>query len=228
MAANFLALSMFIMLLSFFIILNSLSHFNEEKAKTIQYSLTLAFSSRDAEHGLDPSTVDSPDMSFKEGDALDKLEGLFNAQISGVKVQRNRFGTMMKVTVLAEDFGRALMVAGGTSTTSPAILNDVGGKFGQMLVSFLDMQGDATYQMDMVLNTTTQQGEGGDVSPQRKAEIRQAAFYAERLEELGLPKKRITAGIMPGEEGMLDLYFKRYVPIKFDPKNVYRPAQSGG
>ncbi len=227
MAAHFLSLSLFIMLLSFFIILNSLSSFNEEKARTIQYSLTLAFSSDGAELGLDPSTVDSPSQSFKEGDALDKLEGLFNSQISGVKIKRNRLGTLMKVTISAEDFGRALFAAGSGGAGSEAgILSIEDEQFGEMLVSFMDLQKDVPYQMDMVLHTSEEEGKHDDMSQERKLEISQTAAYAERLEALGMPKKRITAGIMLGEEGMLDLYFKRYAPIKFNPNNVYRPPAS--
>lgn len=219
------------MLLSFFIILNSLSDFNEEKATKIQYSLTIAFASHeDLEYGLDPSLVDSPAQSFKEGDALENIEALFTAQITGVKVQKNRFGNRMKITLPAEELERVLMGSDNNKSSRPkaVVRDDMNGAFGSTLVSFLDIQTAIPYQMDMILHVSDKQSDEGSMTQEEKTQIHKVASYSDYLEKLGVPGRIITAGISSGEQGMVDLYFKRYEPLDFDPGKVYRSSVKEG
>ena len=74
MANQFLSLSLFIMLLSFFIILNSLSSYEDVKSKPVLNSISMAFSKDTPDPILAPNTVESPIESNNEGDSLDKLK----------------------------------------------------------------------------------------------------------------------------------------------------------
>ena len=70
------------------------------------------------------------------------------------------------------------------------------------------------YRMDMVLNiadnpATATSAEGD----QTRKDMTKIASFAERLEQSGLEKKFISAGLGRGERGMIDIYFTRYIPV---------------
>jgi hypothetical protein len=218
MANQFLTLSMFIMLLSFFIILNALASFDDDKSKPVVKSLALAFSTKEiVDDALANSTVESAaeQESFKEGSTIDKIQGLFENQISGIEMRKNRFGTEMYIRIPINDFKDALMEPISNQKTRSGVPR-VGNVLVPVLISLLQGNEDAeaAYQMDMLM--------GVDGNPARLMNealqdmndvIKQSAVFAQRLEESGLPKEYITAGIRKGQPGFVDLHFRPYQPF---------------
>lgn len=222
MANQFLGLSLFVMLLSFFIILNGLSNFEDEKSKPVLGSLALAFSFKElAAIDEEPTTMESVEESTHEGDVLSNIDELFQARIEGVKTQKNRLGTIMHISMPFEEFEKGILIP-DKRTDGKALESE--GFFLPTLISLLRARDDIPYRMDMVLNISESpskvQSENPSVMHESLAEI---AAIAQQLEESGLPKKLVTAGLGAGKEKNIDLYFRRYEP--FNPMGDAPPGQ---
>ncbi|MCB1531622.1 MAG: hypothetical protein KDJ35_02020 [Alphaproteobacteria bacterium] len=204
MANQFLALSMFVMLLSFFIILNAMSNFEEIKARDVLTSITVAFSKEQLPDDLNANIVEAPEKSYHEGNTLDKLRELFEAQIAGVKTKTNRLGTIMHLRMQLDDFEKQL-AAPGTA---------FGGTLAPTLVSLLSAEDDVPYSMEMLINLDKNPATLQNETPQNVVQnVTRVAGYARLMEDAGLPKKYLSAGLSEGEPGTIDLYFKRYEPF---------------
>lgn len=204
MANQFLALAMFIMLLSFFIILNALSNFEVVKSNEVLTSISVAFSNQELPKDLSANIVESQAQSYSEGNTLDKLKGLFEAQIAGIETKKNRLGTVMHLRMKLTDFERELL-SSGTS---------FGGALAPTLVSLLNAEDQVPYEMDMLINldknpAVAQNEDAGAVA----LSTRRVAGYARLIENAGLPKKYLSAGLGDGPADTIDLYFSRYKPF---------------
>jgi len=214
MANQFLSLALFIMLLSFFIILNALSNFEDVKSKPVLSSIAMTFSDKSPEQILSPNTVESVLESNKEGDTLSKLEALFNAHITGIKTRKNRLGTMMKITIPITQFESSLLAP--ARKIDPVTLRfGAPGTFVPTLLSLMQTrETEIPYRMDMVLNTKQNPSSALTDNPQKlKADMEKVSTYSKRLVESGLPKKLISGGLGIGNPEMVDIYFTRYQPV---------------
>lgn len=211
MVNQFLALSLFIMMLSFFIILNTLSNFEEVRSKPVLNSIALAFSNqKDYERtdaGMDRTDIDS---SVHTGDALDNLEGLFRAQIAGLDVRKNRLGTMMHIRMSREKFEKVLVTPDNPGQKT-------GSSFMPTLVSIVQSQDTIPYRMDIVLNIPDNPPDLQNNEPAEALNaVRRSAVYTQSLEDAGLPSKLVTAGLGAGPEETVDVYFHRYEPFRLE------------
>lgn len=213
MANQFLALSLFIMLLSFFIILNTLSNFEDVKSRPVLNSIATTFSSNAPEEVHSPNAVESTQKSINEGDTLDNLKSLFNAHITGAKVSKNRLGTMMHIQMPLKQFESSLLAP--SRNRAPSQRLGAPGTFTPTLVSLMQTrETDIPYRMDMVLNTAIDPASAVVDEPEQiRLDMRKISTLSKRLEESGLQKKLISAGMAKGEVGMIDLYFTRYEPV---------------
>ncbi len=218
MANQYLGLSLFVMLLSFFIILNALSNFEEAKARPVINSVSVAFSSKDTVKDLSPNLESDPLQSYRSGDALDQLDELFKAQISGVETQKNRLGTIMHLRVRLDEFEGGLMAPISESED----VSDFEGPFLPMLVSLLKAENAIPYRMDMMLNIESDASDLQQDNPEALLSyLKKAASYAQTLERAGLPTQLVTAGLKKGERDYIDLYFYRHIP--FNPLQGVTP-----
>ena len=221
MGGQFLNLSLFIVLLSFFIMLNAMSTFEKDKSKTVLKSIEFAFSSSPITHDVAPTIEEAPEEEEKEGDSLDKLQDLFENQIAGIQARKNRLGTELHIQLPAEALERAVMQSPTEAPPSQAEgAPPIGDFFLPTLISL--MQSDAqgvSYRMDMVLNMPDNPAKmhndgAGDV----EAGKRMMSKVAEVIESAGMPKKLFSPGLSQGRVGYADLYFRRYVP--YNPLGV--------
>ncbi|MGH1375729.1 MAG: hypothetical protein ACRBCK_05195 [Alphaproteobacteria bacterium] len=218
MANQFLSLSLFLMLLSFFIVLNAISSFEEVKSQPVLNSLSLAFSQEAVKEDLQsPSQEVNPRAVENEGDTLDKIEGLFQGHIAGFDATKNRLGTVMHVRVPIIEFESAIDVSELDFLSSD---QQGRGSFAQTIVTVLRSgQNNNPYRIDMLLNipqdpATQMQRNPGEF----RAELKRVSGYANILQENGLPKKTITIGLTQGDSGYIDLYFRRYEPFDLSAK----------
>ncbi|MFP4312713.1 MAG: hypothetical protein ACLFR0_00175 [Alphaproteobacteria bacterium] len=214
MANQYLALSLFIMLLSFFIILNSMSDFEEVKADPVLSSLNMAFSSAAVDKERErPSVKITEDVSSQEGNTLDKIKGLFENNITNFKVAQNRFGTEMRIVLSLEEFEQALQ------STEELLLSDSAdageNTFLSTLVTLvLSEETGVPYRMDMILAT----GEEPSVLRNQSPEVlrdytAKASSFAGFLEGQGLPQRFISTGLAGGEKNQVHLLFRQYEPV---------------
>ena len=204
MANQYLALALFIMLLSFFIILNGISDYEDERSQPIMASISAVFSSSAiSETASAPSTMESTSQSDKKGSALDELEELFTAQITGLKAQQNAIGTSMSLTMKLDDFEKAL--------TSPETASV---NFMPTLISLVQTQNNIPYRMDIIVGIGKNPARLNSEDPRAAAAmVRKAAFLAQTLENAGLPNKLVSTGLGAGPAGYVNLHFRHYEPF---------------
>lgn len=222
LGGQLLALSLFIMLLAFFIVLNSRASFEEMKALPIMQSLSQTFSSKIAEDQQDkPSITRSDQMGADEGDALERLGKLFNAEISTAEVVTNRQRGTMAVRVPRKDFEDAVANIGARRATSA-----FGQSFLPMLASILRSDADHPYRMDMTFPLPENPARMQNTQPQALAEaVKSASAYAMALERAGLPARLMTVGMRRddgsrGERDMVEIYIRPHIP--YDPRGGQR------
>jgi hypothetical protein len=210
MANQYLALSLFIMMLSFFIILNALSNFDQNKAKPAINSLSIAFSTKDNVDELAPNMEADPLQSYRSGDGLDQIDALFKAQISGVEVEKNRLGTVMHLRMKVADFEKNLMMPIRESSS----VESFDGPFLPVLISLLKSENAIPYRMDILLNLKEEPVQLKKNEPEvLKLASRKVAAYAQTLEQAGLPTQLVTSGMKAGEPEFIDLFFYRHQPF---------------
>lgn len=213
MANQFLSLSLFLMLLSFFIVLNSVSEFEKNQAVPAALnSLTLAFSSQLKTPQDNPSATPSLHPDKRGGDSLEVIEGLFNAHIAGFEANRNRLGTMLHMQLPMQRFENAIE----ETDFSEAGFSDGEQSFATTLVTTLrSADNDNPYRIDMVFNIPEDPTVLSQSQPEEfmKA-LKRVSTLAATLEDKGVPKKIISAGLKTGQTGFVDLYFYRYRPFE--------------
>lgn len=207
MVNQFLALSLFIMLLAFFIVLSSMSQYDIAKAKPVLNSLILAFSTQDSQEQLEPNTVEDIQQSMREGDALDRIDALFQSELSSFNASKNRLGTQMKVRLKLDDFEKILL------SPFEGIPDENRTPFAQTLVSMMEPGGGQPYAIRMTLLVP---GDPGELINENKDlagnAVKTVSGFARILEAAGLPAMLMGAGLAEGPDGYIDLLFERYQP----------------
>ncbi len=226
MANQFLSLALFLMLLSFFIVMNAMSSFEDFKSKPVINSLSLAFSNHIPEKKEDPVQIETPRVTKGEGDTLESVEGLFNAHISGFQATRNRLGTVMHVRTDVGAFENAIDL-------SDIYYDDIEmgdrGSFVMSMISILrSSEKGQPYRIDMVLNLPEDPAIFQKTSPEEFiSDLKRVSSFAEKLEKAGLPKKMVSAGAAKGERGFIDIYIYRYKPFDMLAKVRDQSRKSG-
>lgn len=220
-ADQLLSLSLFLMLLAFFIVLNAISNFEETKVKPILQSLEESFALQQPPEDTNPSVQESKDLSVDEGDITDRLEALFRAQIPQYESATNKSKGVMHVRLPYGDFKDAVMAVGQRENQD--VKPDAAGNF-KLKAFFLpalialirtDKSG-VPYHMDMILNVGDDPPHLQNTKP-RMAEryIKDMARLAQKLEMSGLPTKQQTIGLGDGPADTVDLVFRPHIP--YDP-----------
>jgi hypothetical protein len=213
MANQYLSLSLFLMLLSFFIIMNGTSGFDDSKARPVMRSLSLAFSNDTKELGAAPLSEFVPHSFKGEGETLERIEGLFSAHIPDVQAKRNRLGNMMRVRLPVRSFEMGIDTEQGESPGSER------GKFLPMLVALLQSQSSGVpYRMDMMMALPDDPAALSAVNPAAlKEKSSSLAALAQKLERAGIPGSLLGTGLERGENGFIDIYFRRDEPYEPPP-----------
>ena len=217
MGGHFLTLSLFIVLLSFFIVLTTLSSFDSGKTQPVIESVQMAFSSNIVQQDTAPAFEEGQNEDLNKGDALDRLKALFAAELTGLEPTKNRLGTKLHVRIPLNVLEDAVL--GGNKLVEG---NDEGGdgtsiadEFLPTLISLVKSENTGvSYRMDMILNVLDNPAEMYNDAPAILTEkARKIAKIAQVIELAGLSKKLIKPGIGRGTSGQVDLYFSRYVPF---------------
>ena len=138
-----MALSLFILILAFFIVLNSVSDFREEKVLPVLASLEAAFASQLVGEGGLPSVIQQDDelvVDLFSGSVLDDLEVAFRNSFDLMSISRPKNGQLMSLTLSkasflqssenasqigAQDFREKLAVVLGDANTQGVYILDV-------------------------------------------------------------------------------------------------------
>lgn len=214
MANQFLSLSLFIMLLAFFIILSAVSNFEEMKSQPVLESLALTFSDKQIEPELLPNTEESEVESTKEGSTLDKIEGLFSSQIAGAEVSQNRLGTVMHARMPFSEFKKVIDQISLTSFASDPYLDETEGFLATLISLTQSSDIGVPYRMDVVLNTRQTPEQIARQNPTLlNTNTKKMALLSDKMRVSGMPRKMMSIGMMKGTPDMVDIYFRRYEPF---------------
>lgn len=218
MANQFLGLSLFVMLLSFFIILNAVSDFEDTKSRPVLNSLTVAFSNKDPIDLAAPGQAPTQSQTQQLGSTLDKIEALFQSQIASAETKQNRLGTTMYMRLPFKDFQRSMFSSLRTpdprQALRPKAFQQKDINMLPLLVSLMETQLDVKYKMDMILNVDASPSSlSADDSARFAALNTSVSAIAEKLEEAGLPRSQVAVGLKEGEADIIELIFRRHQPF---------------
>lgn len=213
-----LNLSLFLMLLSFFIILNNVSTFEEEKYRPVMQSLRSTFSTTvmRRDDAANPSVTPDPLQSINEGQTIERIDALFRAQITGFQAETSMARGVMAVSMKLEEFDRAVNSPAQIDLTQRAYGGGLQTFFVPTLVSLIQAREQGTpYRMDMVFHTADAPALLFNSDPRALETFRQkAASYAAMLEAAGLPPALIGVAMMQGDPATISLIFR---PVEATP-----------
>jgi len=223
-SAQLLSLSLFIMMLAFFIVLNALSSFEDTRVKPIMESIENSFTSRlEQKDDLLPSMTQSNEYSIYEGDMLERIEALFRSVVPGSKIVRNDAKGVMHIRLQWGPFRKAILQIDDPAGAKQDIVikdnsesdSSAGVSFLPVLVSLMRLEkAGLVYRMDMVLNVRDNPAHIQTQNPQAfLGYVRQTSDVAARLERAGFPVRLMTIGLEKGAPGMVDIFFAPHVPF---------------
>lgn len=208
MASQFLNLGLFIVLLSFFIVLNSISTYEQTKTAAVLESVSQAFLTNvESEKERASDEIAPQGEGIKEGDALDKLLGAFRSAIPDVEGQKNRFGDLLSLNMSVQSFKEAL-IEGRDETQrfrysiSGIILQSEQAPFEVFINIYLPGSG-------VVQNN-------GNFQPHEKIKemTELLAQFADALAAVGVDKKSIHIGFSEGPIGRMSLMVRHIMPAQ--------------
>lgn len=214
--SQLLGLSLFIMLLAFFMVLNSISQYEQKKSENIFKNLEDTFSAKITQAGNDkPSIIRSDEKQLGEGDILEQIEAYFTAQIPGFKAVKDKQRGVMVVHVPKGDFEEAVRGLGAGKKQGD---NDFAKGFLPVLVALMrSEQRGLPYRMDITYQMDENPARLQNSAPQRmEAAIRAVAEIARVIEKAGLKPQLMTIGLQEGNPDMVELVFKQHAILGAD------------
>ncbi len=215
MASQLMGLSLFIMLLAFFIVLNAISTFSEQKARTAVASLGDVFG-----HEQELTGLTNKGGGMGEGDSLDHLEALFNAHLTGLEIEQDKTWGTMHIRLPLDHFLSAVNSLGASELKEQgAALKDK--PLLPTLVSLMESgEGKLAYRMDIVVSTSADPGSIYNDDPAKLRETSgQLSSIATKLESSGLPPSQMSIGLQEGPDNTVDLYFRPYKTLMTSQKS---------
>jgi hypothetical protein len=197
MGNHFLSLSLFVILLCFFIVLNTYSNYDKTKSGSVLDSLNLAFSNEVGSVGVLSTQFDQQvaDGSSSQGSVMERVRGVFSARIPALEASMNRFGNEMRVRVPRADFEDALR--------EEALSGEVETKLDlrRALIAVMDQAPQSRLRLDIFYELPENPAREAVQNPARMAEyMRAAAQTALKLEAAGLPPEMLSVGVIAAED----------------------------
>lgn len=211
-----LNLSLFIMLLAFFIVMNAISSWDKKRYQPILKSLDLTFSISALRDGTKPSMIGAEDHATGEGDTVERIDALFNAQITGFKATKSSVNGTMHAEIPLDEFDRAMRAANQVDLTKVKSVTGLQTYFLPTLVSLMQAEAkEQPYRLDIIMHTKDEPPLLINSDPRQLNEaIKNISAYADLLEEAGMKPQLISVGLQKGETDRVDLYFRpQFMPV---------------
>lgn len=210
-----LTLSVFIMLLAFFIVLNSISNVQKHKTGSALRSVAETFAlEKIAPIPVPEENGEEPEPSGS-GDALGALDALFRAELPGIKAERDDGRGVMHIRMTREAFIHALEQAKTVSLPKESVYQWKPGSFVATLVGLtvLLKQG-VSLRMDVLLNLKEDPVALRAKDPAAlTAAMKDAGQIADLLTKAGLPAENLSVGLNGGQPRTVDIYFRQNRPF---------------
>lgn len=211
-----MSLSLFVMLLAFFIVLNSRSVFEERKQESIFQSVERTFDMQSViRQDSGPSMVEDAFQSIRDGETSERINALFQAQIVGFEVKdKDKDGTFL-IELPLDVFSRSLLAAGQQNLLETDTADITAGFFTPTLISLLTSSGQGIpYHMDIYILMPENPATMMNQKPEAlKAVRKQLSIWADGLSKAGLPTKMFSVGTRKGRDGFVQIVFRPYQPF---------------
>ncbi len=206
-----LFLALYLLLLAFFILLNTISTFEEVKTREVQESLSSAFAA------ILPPTTSLQTVTSIEGpvvaaeDTQEKLGQLFDTAIKVVRVEVIQPGKLMEIIMHVDQL----------FDPNSILIRERQANFMEQLAEVLaDEEGYASYDMEMVMGS--QLGSKGTIEIDNNLQIARAGSFARELIDVGAPQDHLYVGIDPGADPFIATF--RFF-WNFGPKEPPEPIE---
>lgn len=193
-SAQVLSLSLFLMLLAFFIVLSTFSDFEENKVSAVQSSVEGAFSSDIMGETGTPAEAEGDDFAENSGQAFDDIEAVLKAQIGLISITRDADSGIMVVSVPEKSvFEDHLSPYDGNKTLAGEITSIITRTQGK----------DIGFQVKVNGHLDSQ-----TLAPQEK--IKGLGIFARSMIQKGIDPDAISIGLVQAKPGYVDLIFDAY------------------
>ncbi len=226
-----MSLSVFVLLLAFFIVMNAISKVQQHKSGPALRSIEKTFAletivppSPFPEGGGDDSAADS-----QKEDVFGVLDALFRAELPGIKAERDDTRGVMHVRMTREAFLLALEQARTVSLPKESVYQWKEGSFVATLVGLVALkEKGVSLRMDVLLNLTLEPSLLREKDPEAlNAAMKDAGWIAQTLQKSGLSAESLSVGLKTGQMRTVDLYFRKvqaFSPVAGDKKEEKPPA----
>ncbi len=192
-------LSLYLLLLAFFILLNALSRLESDRTRTVIESINEAFDGRvQAPSSVEPFSA-ALDPLDEAAALLQELRRLFDSMLPAVSSEAAADSPVLRLELSAE----ALFPTGGAR-----IRNGRAPLLAQ-IARALRKAGDGGLHVELELF----HGLAGSPSAAEAAEgleIARMGALVRRFADQGVPAERLSAGVLPGKTGIVELIFRVY------------------
>ena len=213
MSQQYLTLGLFVVLLSFFMVLNSISSFEDEKTRSVIDSLSVALVPQYAPVDRAKSVhLSQEGVGRGQGDVLDQIEGVFRSIIPDIYAQKNRFGDLLRVELSVEEFEAVLKQQGRGQEQE---------RFSLMLSALMSLPDQRPYQMDVLYHLDESPSRYSAEDPDAMdSHIRRISGYMKTLQEAGVSPSFMSVGFVKGGEGTVSLVFRPFVPLRLEASSL--------
>lgn len=190
-------LSLFIMLLAFFIVLTSRSNYELEKTQPVIQSIERTFAAKVV--GKDKSqssSVEDPNQSFNEGNVFEQLNAFFKAEFPKIDTKKASGEDTMSAKIPKADFLRGLQESSPSSLKLRDLLNRYSGT-------------SKSYVMEVTFHFTQDPARSAFNDPQAyRKTLREAEELIEKMETIGFSSDTIALNFIKGDPSDLTLVFR--------------------
>jgi hypothetical protein len=191
-----------ILLLGFFILLNALSHFEEDRARRVLQSVDRAFNGRvDAVRSEAPTSAALGPLDDAEA-VMDAVGELFTSLIPAVRSEVSARGTRLRLELPVGSLFRA------DSTALQSGRGVLMKRFAEALTrNGRDRFG---YQVELLHGIAREAAPGLIAAGAESLEIRRTAVLVAALTKRGVAPDKLSVGVVPGRPGKVQLVVQIY------------------
>ncbi len=191
-----LFLSLFLLILAFFILLVSISTFEEVKSNAVMNSLSSTFAT------ILPPSGDPTEFTAKDGDILaaqqfqDQITEIFAAALQVAKIDVVQPGQRMRASFPIES-----MFASGASDLRPVSIP----LLDRIVAAVSGSPAGVKFEMEFVI--AAEYGDGNTLPVNQTLGLLRAGNFAREMAGRGLPPGSIAVGIEPGDPKRVNIWF---------------------
>ncbi len=196
-------LSLFIMLLAFFMMLNASSNFEDDRVKPVLQSLKETFTTRVFRDDIGPSLSPNPELSSGEGhEAYESLSSYFRTSFPGFSPQMIPTRGVLYLELPTDVFEKKFF---GSDKALQKTLIEKMWAYQQL-------------QMEIWINMEQDPGvSSGAARDELRTRINKLSDWAAELEKQGLQKGTLTIGLQKGDPKKVTVLFHNYKPYAPEP-----------